>query len=719
MGTIFAVGHGVKGSRVSVIEGQVRVASSGRGEQVLRPGQQAVTRGLTAVPVADDIAWSHDVERYTELLHELSGLRQAIRERVAQPGLRGASRLLDAVPAGTFAYIALPNLSGQLAESYQVLQERLAESPLLAQWWHDQVEANGMKPHLDELILRLHDFGGYLGDEVVVAVQRGADGRVESAHGPLVLAEAVRPGLRDYLEQEVARINAEAGKTVLVLVDDPAAPGTGAAEDAVLLWTGDGLFAAATDAAVLAAGVATAEGRNPSFAGSGLYDQVAQAYADGVEWLFAGDLGELFANAAGRRADDQAAFQSLGLADLRYLVVEHRGEGEGAVTTAQVTTTDARRGIVSWLAAPGPMGSLEFISPDAAMAAAFVVKSPAEMLDDLASFQSAAADRAVAGRATPRVRGLAEFESTTGIDLRADFAAALGGEVAFALDGPVVPTPAWKVIVEVYDPARLQATIEQGVARLDQELRNRGESEGVTLESEVVGGRTYYRVSFREGEVDYLYTDGYLVAAPDRGLLDQALDRRAAGATLASSADFRRLLPSDGHTGFSALVYQHVGPLLAPLAGEIGRLAGGMARGAAAPRPARGLTPGSGRSPARAGRRDRAQPRLRLRREQRNPLRLDRPRRPLRLRAGVPRLRRPDGDGRRPRPPPPGVAGGQMSDGWMVQPRRPHVELAGGSGRGRPAPRAPAVEVLLDGGKRRRAGFRAPSRGEPRTVRHR
>jgi len=32
--------------------------------------------------------------------------------------------------------------------------------------------------------------------------------------------------------------------------------------------------------------------------------------------------------------------------------------------------------MASWLAAPGPMGALEFISPDANVVAAFVVKEP-------------------------------------------------------------------------------------------------------------------------------------------------------------------------------------------------------------------------------------------------------------------------------------------------------------------------------------------------------
>jgi len=57
-GTIFAVNHGIKGSRVSVIEGEVEVRE-GSAKATLRPGDQLSTSSrLRTVPVEEEIGWS-------------------------------------------------------------------------------------------------------------------------------------------------------------------------------------------------------------------------------------------------------------------------------------------------------------------------------------------------------------------------------------------------------------------------------------------------------------------------------------------------------------------------------------------------------------------------------------------------------------------------------------------------------------------------------------
>ena len=60
-----------------------------------------------------------------------------------------------------------------------------------------------------------------------------------------------------------------------------------------------------------------------------------------------------------------------------------------------------------------------------------------------------------------RLCDLAEAQAKLGLNVREELAAPLGGEVAVALDGPALPVPSWKLAVEVYDPARLEASIRK------------------------------------------------------------------------------------------------------------------------------------------------------------------------------------------------------------------------------------------------------------------
>jgi hypothetical protein len=203
------------------------------------------------------------------------------------------------------------------------------------------------------------------------------------------------------------------------------------------------------------------------------------------------------------------------------------------------------------------MGSLEFVSPGAQVAAAFVVKSPALIFDDIVGM-------ATAGNARAR-RDLAEVESKLDLRLREDLAETLGGEVTLALDGPLLPTPAWKLVVEVYDPARLQGSLQTLVGRANDEALRAGRP-ALRLESEQVGDETFHAIlGDLPFEVHYAFSEGYLVAAGSRALVMKALRTRASGDTLARSAAFRGLFPADRDVNVSGLVYQNLAPTIGAL----------------------------------------------------------------------------------------------------------------------------------------------------------
>ncbi|MEE8523576.1 MAG: FecR family protein, partial [Thermoanaerobaculia bacterium] len=237
-GTIFSVNHGTKGSRVSVIEGEVRVNYSGD-EAVLYPGEQLVTSDyLSQVPFDAEIGWSRDLDQYLGLLAEYSQLRRDIHNAVPRPGLRYSSRLLDLMPEGTMFYAALPNLGETVTETRRVLRERLDQSPVLAEWWRAQGYEQ-FEPMADEIVARLGEFSDHLGEELAIGGQlRSQSGSDDDFAGPLVLAEVVDgAGLRDFVEQQLADLAEEHGEEVdVVFLDDPFAPTVGVGDDDFFLW---------------------------------------------------------------------------------------------------------------------------------------------------------------------------------------------------------------------------------------------------------------------------------------------------------------------------------------------------------------------------------------------------------------------------------------------------------------------------------------------------
>ncbi len=245
--------------------------------------------------------------------------------------------------------------------------------------------------------------------------------------------------------------------------------------------------------------------------------------------------------------------------NLRHFVVEQKELNGKTLSRAALTFSESNRGIATWLAAPGSMGVLDFISANANVATAFVVKKPELLVDDLLGFLETV---------DPDMRRrMQDIEKQQGFDVRNDFAAPLGGEFAFAIDGPIFPTSSWKVVLEVYDQAKLQGTFERAIEKSNQFSVLHGKGK-LSLENTTAGDRTFYSIKSADAglEVHYTYANGYLVAAPSRALLEQSLNNRDAGNTLVRSSRFMSALPQDGNTNFSALLYHDLAPLIQPLA---------------------------------------------------------------------------------------------------------------------------------------------------------
>jgi hypothetical protein len=495
-----------------VVEGEVHVSQDNH-EDVLHSGEQHVTSAtMEPVSVRDDIAWSRNRGR---LVEQLAALKSDLQQ-IHLPALRYSSKLLDRLPASTILFASIPNLAQYLADAQSVFHQKMADSPELRAWW----AARGT--HADEVIGKLRAASEYLGEEIVIVGFAGPDGKVQ---GPVFLSESRRDGFAEYLKKEIPPAAVDAHNGVVVFGPEGSAVA---------------LAARSLD--------------SPSgFEGTPFYAAIDQSYREGAGLLLCADLAHM-----GNRPIPGASFFIAGQKEVN-------GQME---TRASLGFDGPRTGIAAWLAAPSPMGALDYVSPEATFVTAFVVKSPAAIVDEVLGVQQrsqAAAEK-----------GLDEFRQQYGIDVRSDLGASLGGEFAIAVDGPVIPVPSWKLVTEVYDPGRMQSTLQKAVEAYNQNVAKTG-GKPLHTSQETVEGRSYYMIAAADPnpltEVHYTFAGGYMIASPSRALVTKALQVKANGTSITHSTSFLAMTPRDHYANFSAVVYQNLGTTLAPLAGLLGAFA--------------------------------------------------------------------------------------------------------------------------------------------------
>jgi hypothetical protein len=349
------------------------------------------------------------------------------------------------------------------------------------------------RANFEKVMQQLTTASQYLGNEIVVYT-------TGFQSSPVIMAEETRPGLDTYLKGQLPAdifSHMRFDNDLFVVSDKPATTTSG-------------------------------------FTGTALYQKLEPEYQQGAGWLFAADL----AGVAGTMPAET------GMQDVRFfLATSKAGENHASVTFAK-----NRSGIVSWLAVPGPMGSLSFVSPDAGFAVTTILKNPTLIVDDLMNSLSQVTNETMA---------------------ISDLAGAFAGEITIALDGPMLPVPSWKIVAEVYDPGRIQSAFSKLAAQYNTTQGAHDRTGNLELTQSDAGGQSYYTLKFDKlpWEADWTYVDGYWVAAASHELLSRAIQNRLTGYTLPRSAAFQARLSHDGNANFSAVVYHNMGQTLAPILG--------------------------------------------------------------------------------------------------------------------------------------------------------
>ncbi len=556
VGTIFSVNEGSKGARVSVLEGEVRVIQSSM-TQSLFPGEQySSSESLTEVPISEEIAWSQERAEYMALVEAFSGFSEEVARATAND-LRYGSALLGRIPQGTKAYVAFPNLARTISTAYDVFVRRVESNAVTREWWNELENSESFdSAALESMVGYLRSFSDQVGNEVVFALVVDGD-RTD----PVVMTEVTDATLMG----DLLRGLRATGQIPLAVATSAAELAAADPDAGIVAYVADGLLAFSPSRDILTSVV---EG-SVTFVGTPFHGAIAETYSEGVDWLFALDLDEIVVETGpntreeGGEIDPLAGF--LGFNQVDNLIVEHKTVAENPRTRAVMTFLGERTGLPSWIRDAGPMGSLEFISPDAVVVAGGLTRDAEAVVQEILGFiQANSSDAWIE---------IEEFQREHRFDLEYDLRSTFGGEFVVAIDGPLVPVPSWKLIAEVYNSAILQNTIDRMVFEINRVVVPEGHPP-VTIEAETVGGQIYYALYLSpESPIHYTYTGGYMIAAPNRTLVTQALQYQQARLSLAASTAFRDLMPAGSENHCSAVAYQNVASSLEGLESWLSGLA--------------------------------------------------------------------------------------------------------------------------------------------------
>jgi len=536
----------------------VQVTHSGI-HSMLKPGDQMTTSdNLAPEPLEEQVSWSPDRQKYIGILAELALLEHKISQ-IPLPGPRYTSDLLQRVPADTLLYVSIPNLGEFLTQANKIFHDQLSQSAEFDQWWQT---GHNNSQQLDSVVEKIHDISTYIGDEAVVVAVK------ETNHpGFAVLADVEKSGLADLLKQQAA---AEGAADKFIVVDEQGLASLNAGPDvhAAYALVRDKEVVFSNEVGLLKQLNAQLDAGASGFADGDFGKQIATAYERGAGIILAADLHQMIANApviamhSGKRAmEGQHGFQMVtaksGIEAVRYLISEHREINGVPQNHLNLQFSGTRQRVASWLGAPAPMGSLDFVSTNAAFAVAGLSKDPKAIADDIIAMATPG----------PGASGFDEANAKLGINIREDLIANLGGDFLVALDGPVLPTPSWKAVIEVNNSNQLEYTLEHLVTAINSQ-QNDAKMHKVAIDPSDASGQRFYAVrDVTSGTVvaNYTFTDGYMIIAPTRALLMDALKTHANGNSLGRSASFRALLPKDQNENYSAVAYQNLSPVISPL----------------------------------------------------------------------------------------------------------------------------------------------------------
>jgi type II secretory pathway pseudopilin PulG len=486
--------------------------------------------------------FSDDLKKYPGLLIELDHLIEALKKNVQFPPARTQSQLLQQLPEETTFYLAFPNYGETAQQTLQTLRQQLQVNDVLRDWWqHGELSSAG--PKLEDFLEKFHEISQYLGDEVIVA--GSTKGISEKGAAPpkiLLMAEVRKAGLNLALRQMLKGMGSQSQYTVRVL--DPrelaeAKNGTGA-QQLVILVRPD--FVVASENVEALRGVnSLLDAKTMEFPATPFGQKITRAYGDGTSILLAADLHTIISQSVSASAKNQKILERTGFKDAEYGVWQHRHIDGGSVGKMELSFVGPRHGIAAWLAAPGPLGSLQFVSPQAAIVSSVRLKNLGEIFDDIKDLSADSNPNAFASET--------QMEKAMHISLKDDLLSLLPGEITVEADAIAEPKAEWKVILRVTDAEHFQQSLTKVLATMGFQAKE-FEADGIQYHSVTIPSAA------KPTQIVYTFDSGYMIVASSQEKAAEGIRLRQTGQSFANFEKFKETLPAGSPAEVSALLYE-------------------------------------------------------------------------------------------------------------------------------------------------------------------
>jgi hypothetical protein len=511
-GTVFAVSAGLGGSVVSVVEGSVAVSQPGR-DVLLTPGQQAASNPALASSIADAVSWSPEAENYLELLAAFVTIEQQLAESFPSEQ-RTNSALLSYLPAGAFAYGAIPNLGDRIGQALVLAEQQSSENAAFKAWWSSETGQL-----LTQMVHRVQSVSSWLGDEMVFYASSAGPGE----EVPVVMAR-VQPGRRAELVSALDGLFTDTG--------EPPLPYS----------VSDDLMVVSDSSAHLTWAV----GQSRQGAGSPFAAAIRERYRQGTGWLMGIDVPPLAVMAA---EDDAPPVQLAAMIGVKYLFLEQRAPAGAEENEVTLVFQGARTGMASWLADAGSGGAAEYLPADSLVAGYVSMREPWQLFQEFTALMTKN-EGAFEGNLT-------NVEEKLGAGFVENLTAAMGTEAAFALNGFSVNGPTWMTAVLANDPLVIDGALRKVMDTFNAELAPDEQDKRIVFGQESAGGRVWntMKAGSLPFSMTWTYDGGYMVAASDRAVAERAIATRNGGFPLVWSPEFLGQLPASAGIHPSAFVW--------------------------------------------------------------------------------------------------------------------------------------------------------------------